>query len=142
MSVFADSNSTKKYGDGTKSSAGALKDSILANELKLYKKRVASQYQLLKPSRIKDINGKVWISAKVDGECWFLLKKGNNLAFSSYNGRVIENVPALAEATKLLSNIKGDLIVAGELFSSGENKFDEMKSLASETGIGVFEGCR
>lgn len=84
MSVFADSNSTKKYGDGTKSSAGALKDSILANELKLYKKRVASQYQLLKPSRIKDINGKVWISAKVDGECWFLLKKGNNLAFSSH----------------------------------------------------------
>ena len=141
MSVFADSNSTKKYGDGTKSSAGALKDSILANELKLYKKRVASQYQLLKPSRIKDINGKVWISAKVDGECWFLLKKGDNLAFSSYNGRVIENVPALEEATKLLSNIKGDLIVAGELFSSGENKFDEMKSLASETGIGVFVGA-
>tara|TARA_B100001750_G_scaffold116253_1_gene92121 strand:+ start:1040 stop:2704 length:1665 start_codon:yes stop_codon:yes gene_type:complete len=138
MSEFTDSNSVKKYGDGTKSSAGALKDSILANELKLYKKRVASQYQLLKPSRIKDINGKVWISVKVDGECWFLLKKGNNFAFSSYNGRVIENVPALEEAKKLLSNIKGDLIVAGELFSSGENKFDEMKSLASETGIGVF----
>ena len=101
MSVFADSNSTKKYGDGTKSSAGALKDSILANELKLYKKRVASKYQIVKPSRIgKDINGKVWISAKVDGECWFLLKKGNDLAFSSYNGRVIENVAALKEATK------------------------------------------
>ena len=138
MSEFTDSNSVKKYGDGTKSSAGALKDSILANELKLYKKHVASQYQLLKPSRIKDINGKVWISAKVDGECWFLLKKGNNFAFSSYNGRVIENVPALEEAKNLLSHIKGDLIVAGELFSSGENKFDEIKGLASETGIGVF----
>ena len=142
MSVFADSNSTKKYGDGTKSSAGALKDSILANELKLYKKRVASKYQIVKPSRInKDINGKVWISAKVDGECWFLLKKGNDLAFSSYNGRVIENVAALKEATKLFSNIKGDLIVAGELFSSGENKFDEIKALASETGIGVIVGA-
>ena len=134
MSVFADSNSTQKYGDGTKSSAGALKDSILANELKLYKKRVASKYQIVKPSRIsKDINGKVWISAKVDGECWFLLKKGYDLAFASYNGRVIENVAALKEATKLFSNIKGDLIVAGELFSSGENKFDEIKALASET---------
>ncbi len=142
MSVFADDNSTKKYGDGTKSSAGALKDSILANELKLYKKRVASKYQIVKPSRIgKDINGKVWISAKVDGECWFLLKKGNDLAFSSYNGRVIENIPALQEATKLFSNIKGDLIVAGELFSSGESKFDEMKGLASETGIGVIVGA-
>ena len=100
MSVFADDNSTKKYGDGTKSSAGALKDSILANELKLYKKRVASKYQIVKPSRInKDINGKVWISAKVDGECWFLLKKGNDLAFSSYNGRVIENLAGLKDAT-------------------------------------------
>ena len=46
-------------------------------KLKLYKKRVASKYQIVKPSRIgKDIYGKVWISAKVDGECWFLLKKG------------------------------------------------------------------
>lgn len=140
MSVFADSNSVKKYGEGIKTSAGALKDTILSNELKLYKKRVASQYQILKPSRIKDINGKVWISAKVDGECWFLLKKGDNLAFSSYNGRVIENVPALKEAAKLVSNIKGDLIVAGELFSSGENRFDEMRGIASETGIGVFVG--
>ena len=142
MSVFADSNSTKKYGDGTKSSAGALKDSMLANELKLYKKRIASKYQIVKPSRInRDINGKVWISAKVDGECWFMLKKGNDLAFASYNGRVIENVAALEEATKLFSNIKGDLIVAGELFSSGENKFDEIKALASETGIGVIVGA-
>ena len=77
MTVFADSNSVKKYGNGTKSTAGALKDSMLANELKLYKKRVASKYQIVKPSRIgKDIYGKVWISAKLDGECWFLLKKG------------------------------------------------------------------
>ena len=113
----------------------------MANELKLYKKRVASKYQIVKPSRIgKDIYGKVWISAKVDGECWFLLKKGNDFAFSSYNGRVIENVEALKEATKLFSNIKKDLIIAGELFSSGENKFDQMKGLASETGIGVVVG--
>ena len=141
MSIFADSNNVKKYGGGTKSSSGALKDSILANELKLYKKRVASKYQIVKPSRIgKDIYGKVWISAKVDGECWFLLKKGNDFAFSSYNGRVIENVEALKEATKLFSNIKEDVIIAGELFSSGENKFDQIKGLASETGIGVVVG--
>ena len=141
MSVFTDSNNSKNYGEGTKSPAGSLKDSILANELKLYKKRIASKYQIVKPSRIsKDINGKVWISAKIDGECWFLVKKGNDLAFCSYNGRVIENISALKEAKELLSNVKNDLILAGELFSSGENKFDEIKGIASETGMGVIVG--
>jgi len=138
VSIFA--NLTEKYGGGSRSPAGSLKDPEIANTLRLYKKRIASRYQIVKPSRInKDISGKVWISAKIDGECWFLLKKGNNVAFASYNGRVIEKIEATKEAASLLKD-SGDLIIAGELFSSGTNKFDEMEGIAAETGIGIVAG--
>jgi len=138
VSIFA--NLTERYGKGSRSPAGSLNDPEIANTLRLYKKRIASRYQIVKPSRIsKDISGKVWISAKIDGECWFLLKKGNNVAFASYNGRVIEKIEATKEATSLLKD-SGDLIIAGELFSSGTNKFDEMEGIAAETGIGIMAG--
>ncbi len=135
MSIFAEL--TEKYGEGSRSPAGSLKSPEIANMLRLYKKRIASRYQIVKPSRIKsDITGKVWVSAKLDGECWFLIKEGGQVAFASYNGRVIENIEATKEASKLLKG-SGDLIIAGELFSSGINKFDEMAGIAAETGIGI-----
>ena len=91
MSFFA--NSPSKYGNGTKAPPGSLKDGQLSNHLQLYKSRIAARYRVLKPSRIaKDIKEKVWISAKIDGELWFIVKKEGKVALCAYNGRVMENI--------------------------------------------------
>lgn len=116
MTFFA--NSSSKYGNGTKAPSGSLKDSQLSNQLQLYKSRIAARYRILKPSRIvKDIQEKVWISAKIDGELWFLVKKEGNVALCAYNGRVIENIEITDEAEEKLKDV-GDIIIPGELFSA------------------------
>ena len=130
MSFFA--NSPSKYGNGTKAPPGSLKDSQLSNHLQLYKSRIAARYRVLKPSRIaKDIKEKVWISAKIDGELWFIVKKEGKVALCAYNGRVIENIEITNEAEERLKGSQ-DIIIPGELFSAEIDSKDTNKFGASE----------
>ena len=130
MSFFA--NSPSKYGNGIKAPPGSLKDSQLSNQLQLYKSRIAARYRILKPSRIaKEIKEKVWISAKIDGELWFIVKKEGKVALCAYNGRVIENIEITKEAEEKLKGSK-DIIIPGELFSAEIDSKDTNKFGASE----------
>ncbi len=116
MSLFSDEWSN--YGGGRKASIGSLKDTQVADKLRNYKKLVAKRYRIVYPENITKFlpEGKLWISTKVDGELWFLVKRGGEVALCAYNGRVLQGVPVVAEAEKLLASA-GDIIIPGELFA-------------------------
>lgn len=116
MSVFADE--WVDYADGRRTGVGALKDTELHQKLKNYKKLVAKRYRVVFPDNIERFlpDGQLWISTKIDGELWFLVKKDGEVALIAYNGRVLQGVPVVAEAEKLLKDA-GDVILPGELFA-------------------------
>ncbi len=97
--------------------------------MKAYKRSVAGRYQIIKPSRLlRDISkGKMWVSAKVDGQLWFLTKEAGEVALCSYNGRVLVDIPVTREAERLLSSTDQALI-AGELFLTDQDRFSRAPS--------------
>ena len=115
MSVFA--NDWVNYADGRRTKIGGLKDAELLEKLKNYKKLVAKRYRVIFPDNIERFlpDGNLWISTKIDGELWFLVKRAGEVALVAYNGRVLQGVPVVAEAERLLADA-GDLIIPGELF--------------------------
>ena len=116
MSVFA--ASFEPYGAGQKAPIGALAPATIKARLVAYKRNVAKRYRIVAPDQISDRipEGNLYISTKVDGELWFLVKLQGEVAFCSPTGRVIVGIPACIEAEKQLSG-EGDIIVAGELFA-------------------------
>lgn len=104
------------YGGGRKSPIGGLEDTELHDKLKNYKKLVAKRYRVVFPDNITKFlpEGKLWISTKIDGELWFLVKRGDEVALCAYNGRVLQGVPVVDEAAKALEG-SGDIIIPGEL---------------------------
>lgn len=116
MSVFAEE--WVDYADGRRAGVGALTDQDLNAKLKNYKKLVAKRYRVVWPDNIDRFlpDGNLWISTKIDGELWFLVKNQGEVALVAYNGRVLQGVPVVAEAEKLLEDA-GDIIIPGELFA-------------------------
>ena len=116
MSVFADD--WTDYGGGRRASIASLKDSELHTKLKNYKKLVAKRYRVVFPENIERFlpDGPLWISTKIDGELWFLVKRAGEVALVAYNGRVLQGAPLYAEAEKLLADA-ADVIIPGELFA-------------------------
>ncbi len=117
MSEFSDA--FVAFGNGRKAGVGALKNEALAAKLRRYKISVAKRYRVLEPdalSRSLPTTGQMWISTKVDGELWFLVKQKGEVALCAYNGRVLQGVPVSQEAEKLLAK-SDDLIIPGELFA-------------------------
>lgn len=110
------SDSFVAYGDGQKAPVGGLADTELQTKLKTYKRQVAKRYRVIDPSKIDKYipQGKLWISPKLDGELWFLVKREGDVALCAYNGRVLTGIPYL---TNLADTVKesDDFIIAGEL---------------------------
>lgn len=106
------------YGAGKLAPADSIDDPILAGKLKKYKKTVAKRYRICEPDVIDKRlpEGTMWLSPKVDGQLWFLIKKDGDVALCAYNGRVLKGVPVVDEAEELLKPV-GDVIIAGELFA-------------------------
>ena len=104
------------YGTGRRAVIGSLSDAGLVEKLERYKRQVAKRYRVIDASRIEQLlpKGKLWISPKFDGELWFLVRAGGDVALCSHNGRVLHGIPALAGLDKILAK-HGDFIVAGEL---------------------------
>ena len=66
--------------------------------------------------------GPFHVSPKVDGELWFLILDEGNVILASPRGAVIfGDIPVLLEACKAAKNIKGQLILAGELFAAAKS---------------------
>ena len=69
--------------------------------------------------------GPFHVSPKVDGELWFLILDEGNVILASPRGAVIfGDIPVLLEACKAAKNIKGQLILAGELFAAAKSGTD------------------
>jgi len=116
MSFFADE--WTDYADGRRASLGALKSEELSARLKNYKKLVAKRYRIIFPDNITRFlpDGNLFISSKVDGELWFLVKREDEVALVAYNGRVLQGVPVVEEAAEQLADVD-DIIIPGELFA-------------------------
>ncbi len=117
MTTFSDA--FVPYGPGKRAEPGALKDAALAASLAAYKRQVAKRYRILEPQGLERAlpAGQLFISAKVDGELWFLAKRGGEVALCAYNGRVLQGAPVTDEASALLA-ATGDCLIAGELFAT------------------------
>ena len=108
--------SFRDYAGGKRAPVGGLTDEALGKRLRTYKRQVAKRYRVLAPDQISRAlqQGPYWISAKADGELWFLVKRGGDVALTSFNGRVHLGTPLVREAERLLADAP-DMIVAGEL---------------------------
>jgi hypothetical protein len=110
------SNASVPYAGGRKAPVGGLADAALLDRLLRYKRQVAKRYRVLESAKIETglPKGNLWISPKLDGELWFLIRRGNDLALCAHNGRVLHGIPLLtALAAKLGQG--PDFLVAGEL---------------------------
>jgi hypothetical protein len=104
------------YGTGHKAGVDGLDDKGLCGRLARYKRQVAKRYRVLESSQIEHAlpKGQLWISPKLDGELWFLVRRAGDLALCAYNGRVLHGIPWLQTVAPALQNAP-DFIVAGEL---------------------------
>ncbi|MBA2660794.1 MAG: hypothetical protein H0U74_00740 [Bradymonadaceae bacterium] len=116
MSVF--SSRFEDYGSGQRTPVGGLSDEALMRKFRHYRRTVAKRYRVVFAESIGKFlpPGPLWISTKVDGELWFLVKRAGELALCAYNGRVVTGVPVCAEAEKLLAGVD-DIVIPGELFA-------------------------
>ncbi len=108
----------QEYGPGQLAPIGSLNDPDLHRQLTRYKRTVAKRYRVVFNDNIqKNLPpGPLWISKKVDGELWFLIKKKGEVALCAYNGRVLKGVPVVDEAEKHLKGVD-TAIIPGELFA-------------------------
>jgi hypothetical protein len=99
------------FGKGVRNAT--LSDTHLVQILADYRRRVAGGYRALLPEDIDSIpHGSSWVSTKLDGELWFLVKRSGWLALISPKGRVIHgDLPVITAAKDLPDGV----IIAGEL---------------------------
>lgn len=105
------------WGGGRRAPVGGLADEDLARLLRTYKRQVAKRYRVVEPEAIERLltdGGEYFVSTKLDGELWFLVKREGEVALCAFNGRVLLGTPLCLEAERLLASAP-DLVIAGEL---------------------------
>ena len=107
------------FGKGVRNAT--LSDTDLLQTLADYRRRVAAGYRAVLPEDIDSIpHGPSWVSTKLDGELWFLVKRSGWLALISPKGRVIHGDLPVFNAAK---DLPDGVIIAGELtVDMGENR--------------------
>ena len=107
------------FGEGVRNAK--ISDSQLVQTLADYRRRVAGGYRALLSEEMDSIpHGPSWVSTKLDGELWFLVKREGWLALINPKGRVIHgNIPVLTAAKDLPDGV----VLAGELtIDTGEKR--------------------
>lgn len=106
------------YGGGHKALPRGLDDAGLLDRLVRYKRQVAKRYRVLESGQIERAlpKGQLWLSPKLDGELWFLVRRAGDLALCAHNGRVLHGIPVLVGLAPVLASAP-DFIVAGELLA-------------------------
>lgn len=124
-------------GTGRIASQGSIADRMLADRIAAYKRQVAGRYRSVSPADLATAlpPGPYLISPKLDGETWFLRVAGGEAWLLSPTGRAIADVPATAEATRLLAG--RDLLLAGELYANGSGRRPRVHDLAAALGGGA-----
>jgi hypothetical protein len=118
-----------------------LTDRKLLDNLQVYKRRVASSYRALPPARLGELNAApMWVTRKIDGETWFLVRQSGQLFLASPSGRVLAgDLPILRQADHLPEGS----IVAGELYARVSQRRERVGDLAaalSREGADAPEG--
>ncbi|MEI7895091.1 MAG: hypothetical protein WCI05_18490, partial [Myxococcales bacterium] len=118
---------------------GGLDADALGAVLREYRRTVAKRYRVLSADLIERAlpAGSLWISSKLDGELWFLVKRAGQVALCAYNGRVLVGTPLVKEAERWLK-AQGDLVIAGELVAVPEEGRPRVQHVA--TALGRSEG--
>ncbi len=111
--------SFEPWAGGWKAGVGALLDEGLEKRLRNYKRQVAKRYRVIEPEQMERLlsGGPYFISTKLDGELWFLVKRDGEVALCAFNGRVVRGTPLAREAEARLAGV-GDVVIAGELVAT------------------------
>ncbi len=111
-------SATQPYAGGFRGDMGALPEGPLRTLLAQYKRQVAKRYRVIEPEYIERAlpEEELHISAKLDGELWFLVKVGQQLGLVAYNGRVLTETAMLRECAALKQ--QPNFVVAGELLAT------------------------
>ncbi len=138
MKRWADTS--EPLGGGQKAPPGALRDDALRGLLERYKRDVAKRYRVIDADQIETMlpRGAMFISTKLDGELWYLVKRGSDVALCAPNGRVLTGIPLVEEAARRLAGA-GDTVVAGELFVSPPEGRPRVQHVARTLGEGKPE---
>lgn len=110
---------SEPYGSGRRAGVGALLDQDLLARLKRYKRQVAKRYRVLEPEIVDRAlpQEELFVSPKLDGELWFLVKKEGDVALVAYNGRVLHGIALLAGIGEKLAGVS-QIVIAGELVAA------------------------
>jgi len=138
MSFYA-TKTAKALGKAKVKTDGITNPEILSL-LQNYRQSVASAYSPVSPDDISDQipKGEVYVSKKIDGELWFLIKEGKDLALSNSKGKVIfGDFPILKEAKTSLKASSGLNIIAGELYLDNGGKRTRASYLSKSMGGGA-----
>jgi hypothetical protein len=106
-----------------------LADAALLETLQTYKRRVAGTYRALPPARLGELSAApMWVTRKIDGETWFLVRQSGQVFLASPSGRVLAgDLPILKQAAKLPEGS----IVAGELYARVPDRRERVGDLAA-----------
>lgn len=106
-----------------------LSDTGLLETLQTYKRRVAGTYRALPPARLGEVSAApMWVTRKIDGETWFLVRQSGHLFLASPAGRVLAgDLPVLRQA----ANLPEGSIVAGELHALVKDRRERVGDLAA-----------
>ncbi|PIE20062.1 MAG: hypothetical protein CSA66_01675 [Proteobacteria bacterium] len=106
------------WAGGERGDVGAVDDARLLATLRRYKRTVAKRYRILFPEQLSELPpGRLFISTKVDGELWFLVKRAGEVALCAVNGRALIGQELVAEAASRLAGVS-DGVFAGELLAT------------------------
>ena len=135
MGLFA-LERARPLGKGQQLPAGSIKELELAKRLGSYKRTIAGRYRAIRPDELDRLPpGPMHVSPKLDGELWFLVVDGDDLALCSPTGRaLVGNLPVLAEAHQTFARrAKGRTVLAGELFAIRKGGRPRVGDLANAT---------
>jgi len=136
---FYKTKSAKVLGKA-KIKTDGITDPEILSMLQNYRRSVASAYSPVAPDDISDQipKGEAYISKKIDGELWFLIQHGKDLALSNSKGKVIfGDFPILKEAKTSLKKSSGLRIIAGELYVDNGDKRTRASYLNKSMGGGA-----
>ena len=137
---FYSAKLAKAMGKAKVIAEAGVTDSELLSILQSYRRSVASAYTPVLAEDIGDHipKGELYVSRKFDGELWFLIQEGKDLALSNSRGKVIfGDFPVLKEAKASLNKSSGRIIIAGELYVENEKQRTRASDLNNSMGGGA-----
>lgn len=137
---FIQEDKLVNYAGGKRGSIGAVSDVALHEKLLAYRSDVAKRYRVIDHSLIERAlpPGNLTISAKLDGELWFLVKRDGLTALVAYNGRVLSGTPLVKELEQKLKSVS-DAIIAGELVAQPTDGRPRVQHVATALRLDTLE---